>query len=635
MINKFLLYILTLALVPQLTFAKTESNELAVHLLSYLSQDYGEAVKNGKIISQDEFDEQIEFVTEVKQIAERKNYPSPLLDIIHDLDRSIKAKEKVIKVSKLADTIKFQIIKTFNIVTEPKNLPDFAKAAKLYKTSCVQCHGAQGKGDGLAGKGLSPKPTNFRDLDRMRGISPFQAYNTISLGVDGTGMAGYNFLSEDDRWSLAFYISTFRYSEYNGPKKPSSVPMTDIASLTDIDLIKKYKVSNDNEVAFLASIRNNTSLPPSQQKTAEKYLKIAETKLSESFNLFKDQKNIEANNLALEAYLSGIEPIEGILKSNNQKLVVDIEKDMNTYRGLLKNQNSSEYSVQAQLNKIEGHLSQARTIVTKETTRYGTVFMSFGIVLREALEAGLVLLLLFSVLNRFEGRKLKRYVHAGWVSALFFGLVLYFVSEALFTISGRFVESLEAYVSLIAAAVLLYVGIWFHRHSNIEKWKQSIKDVVNDSIINGKTVTLFLIAFASVFREIFETLLFMKIMVLDGHSTMDISLGALVAMGLSATLIYGAIKYSMNLRLDPLFKFSTALILILSMIIFGKSLGAFQKVGLLQTTQLNLPRIDALGFNSTLEVLFGQLLVLLVIFIYFVLRKNPIWDRPTERSTNV
>ena len=133
MINKFLLYILTLALVPQLTFAKTESNELAVHLLSYLSQDYGEAVKNGKIISQDEFDEQIEFVTEVKQIAERKNYPSPLLDIIHDLDRSIKAKEKVIKVSKLADTIKFQIIKTFNIVTEPKNLPDFAKAAKLYK----------------------------------------------------------------------------------------------------------------------------------------------------------------------------------------------------------------------------------------------------------------------------------------------------------------------------------------------------------------------------------------------------------------------------------------------------------------------------------------------------------------------
>tara|TARA_B100000749_G_scaffold280077_2_gene274689 strand:- start:40786 stop:42675 length:1890 start_codon:yes stop_codon:yes gene_type:complete len=620
--SKFLLYILALAVLPHLAFAKTQSSELAVHLLSYLSQDYGEAVENGKIISQGEFNEQIEFVTEVKLIAERNNYPSPLLNSIHDLDRSINAKEKVSKVSKLADTIKFQIIETFNIVTEPKNPPNFARATKLYKTSCVQCHGDRGKGDGIAGKDLSPKPTNFLDLDRMRGISPFQAYNTISLGVDGTGMTSYNFLSEDDRWSLAFYISAFRYSEYGGPKKPSSVPMTDIAALSDIDLVKKYEVSSDDEMGFLASVRNNFTYPPQQQKNAEKYLEIAETKLSESFSLFKAQKTIEANNLALEAYLSGVEPIEGILKSNNQKLVVELEKDMIIYRSLLKNQNSSEASVQAQLKKLKDHLSKAKTVVTKETTSIGTVLMSFGIVLREALEAGLVLLLLFSVLNRFEGRKLKRYVHAGWMSAIVSGIILYFISEALFTISGRLVESLEAYVSLIAAAVLLYVGIWFHRHSNIEKWKLSIKDAVSDSIVNGKTLTLFLIAFASVFREIFETLLFMKIMIFDGHSTMDISLGALMAIGLSVTLIFGAIKFSMKLKLDPLFKFSTGLILILSMVIFGKAIGAFQKVGALQATQLNLPTVDALGFNATLEVLIAQLLVLLIIFMYFVLSKT-------------
>lgn len=619
---KFLSYILVLGLIPQLAFAKTESNELVVHLLSYLSQDYGEAVENGKIISQDEFNEQIEFVTEVKQIAERKNYPAPLLSSIHDLDKSIKAKEKVSKVSKLADTIKFQVIKTFNIVTEPKSPPDFSKAAELYKTSCVQCHGAHGRGDGLAGKSLLPKPTNFMDLDRMRGISPFQAYNTISLGVDGTGMASYNFLSEDDRWSLAFYISAFRYGEYSGSKQPNSVPMTDIAGLSDIDLIKKYEVSSEDEMGFLANVRNNFTHPPQQQKNAERYLEIAKAKLSESFDLFKTQKNIEANDLALEAYLSGIEPVEGVLKSNNQKLVVELEKDMITYRGLLKNQSSSEASVQAQLKKIEGHISQAKAAVTKETTSFGTVFMSFGIVLREALEAGLILLLLFSVLNRFEGRKLKRYVHAGWVSAIVFGVVLYFISEALFTISGRLVESLEAYVSLIAAAVLLYVGIWFHRHSNIEKWKQSIRDIVSDSIINGKTLTLFLIAFASVFREIFETLLFMKIMIFDGHSAMDIALGALLAIGISAILIFGAIKFSMKLKLDPLFKISTGLILILSMVIFGKSMGAFQKVGALQATQLNVPGFDALGFNATLEVLIGQLLVLLIIFMYFVLSKT-------------
>ena len=55
-------------------FANTNENQLAVHLLSYLAQDYSEAVRNGKIISKEEYQEQVDFSKEVLRIAKENNY---------------------------------------------------------------------------------------------------------------------------------------------------------------------------------------------------------------------------------------------------------------------------------------------------------------------------------------------------------------------------------------------------------------------------------------------------------------------------------------------------------------------------------------------------------------------------------
>lgn len=38
-----------------------------------------------------------------------------------------------------------------------------AKAKEIFSQRCVPCHGAEGKGDGVASKGLTPPPRNFSD----------------------------------------------------------------------------------------------------------------------------------------------------------------------------------------------------------------------------------------------------------------------------------------------------------------------------------------------------------------------------------------------------------------------------------------------------------------------------------------
>ena len=69
--------------------------------------------------------------------------------------------------------------------------------ARSTRRAARACHGADGRGDGPAGKGLDPAPTNFHDRERMDRRSVYSLYSTITLGVPGTPMAAFSDLSDD------------------------------------------------------------------------------------------------------------------------------------------------------------------------------------------------------------------------------------------------------------------------------------------------------------------------------------------------------------------------------------------------------------------------------------------------------
>ena len=243
--------------------------------------------------------------------------------------------------------------------------------------------------------------------------------------------------------------------------------------------------------------------------------------------------------------------------------------------------------------------------------------MAFGIVLREAFEAGLIIFLLLSLTRKSKATVFNKHIHMGWISSLLIGISLYFILDKMINISGNMAESLEGYTALIASGLLFYVGYWMHKNTDVKKITESLVAAVDSSLGSGKGITLFLIAFTAAFREIFETLLFLKILILDGHQKLFIGTGAFSAIALTLVIITVAVRYSIRLNLKYLFKASTVLILSLSTIYLGKGISALQKTGLMVQTTFDGYSMPALGYNSTIEVLVAQMGMIMIILAYF------------------
>ncbi len=132
------------------------------------------------------------------------------------------------------------------------------KGEKLFNTVCVSCHGADGKGDGTAGAALNPKPRNFTSKEGwVNGPKLSQIFTTLSEGISGSGMAAFDYLTPEERVSLAHYIrSTF-------------VPNPTLDDKDDlVALDQTYNLSKGSEIA--AQIPVAEALKIIEQETAPK-----------------------------------------------------------------------------------------------------------------------------------------------------------------------------------------------------------------------------------------------------------------------------------------------------------------------------------------------------------------------------
>lgn len=140
--------------------------------------------------------------------------------------------------------VKGTISAPVDLVKEVVSTPDkIAKGKTLFEGNCVSCHGAEGKGDGTAGKTLNPPPRNFHELTGWTNGPQFSnMYKTLQEGITSRGMASYNNLKPEERIDLILYIRTFNagfpaidpkeistvdaaYSLSKGFKLPNQIPV--------------------------------------------------------------------------------------------------------------------------------------------------------------------------------------------------------------------------------------------------------------------------------------------------------------------------------------------------------------------------------------------------------------------------
>ncbi len=126
------------------------------------------------------------------------------------------------------------------VISSPEKI---TKGKTLFETQCSSCHGAEGKGDGPAGKTLNPPPRNFHQLTGWTNGPEFpKMYKTLQEGITARGMASYSNLSPEERIDLILYIRTFSqypsitpaeikevdnaYSLSKGVKQPNQIPVS-------------------------------------------------------------------------------------------------------------------------------------------------------------------------------------------------------------------------------------------------------------------------------------------------------------------------------------------------------------------------------------------------------------------------
>jgi high-affinity iron transporter len=594
-------------------------------LLDYIAVDYSAAVSNGQVIDDFEYSEMVEFSSTVgEQMAALPDSSAKprLIAMSVELRQAIEKKASVERVSRLARALGGSLSEAYPVPLAPRSPPDLSRAAALFAQNCASCHGASGSSPPAASMTLEPPPIDFTDADRARQRSLFGLYQVITQGLEGTSMPGFAALPEADRWALAFYAGGIAFEDLEQGEKiwreddrvRRLIP--DLETLTVITPAELADAIGENRaLAVMAYLRSYPGVV--SQRSENGSLDLARQTLQESLAAYERGERAEARRLALSAYLDGFEPVEGILATRDGDLMRQIEQALSRYRSDIE----SDMPV-SQLRERHAFavslLEQADVALAPEAASDISTFLgAFTILLREGIEALLVVIAMIAFVRKSERGEVIAYVHGGWIAALLAGAVTWVAATYFVSISGASRELTEGFGALLAAVILISVGIWMHGKSQADEWRRYIQQKMGKALSRRSAWFLFGLAFVVVYREAFETILFYAALWTPDSSSVILA-GAVSALAVLSALAWFMLRYSRKLPITQFFKYSAILIAALAIILTGKGVGAFQDSGLLSATFISgLPRLAELGFFPTVETTGAQLITLLTLIVGF------------------
>ena len=626
-----------LFLLLTLTFGARADNVISVvpqtwQMLDYLATDYAGAVDQGKIINEAEFAEMQEFSTVVRtQITTLPEHADKavLLEQAERLITLVENKADPAEVASQAHQLADALLAAYPVPTSPVVAPDLAQGATLYQSHCASCHGVKGGGDGSASIGLDPPAIAFTDIERADQRSPLSLFQTVSQGVEGTSMISYSAqLSEADRWALAYYVGTLAYAD--DIEKGQALWQQDTgvrAHIRNLDELSRMRVDQisavlgkDQAHALIGYLRAQ----PEALEQALTGIALARGRMAASVSAYRAGDSKEAIQLALSAYLDGVEPVEPRLNAINGALRARIELGMGVFRTSL-SKGAAIDGIATQASEIDELLASAqKDLATDADNSVTTVFLgAFTILAREGLEALLVVVALLAFLNKAGRQELLPYVHAGWVVALIAGVGTWAVAHYLIDISGASRELTEGLSALFAALILLAVGLWMHQKSTGNRWQAYLKEKMSSALNKKSAWFLFILAFISVYREVFETILFYAALWQEGQEVWLLS-GIGAAVLVLALVAWGMLRTSRRLPISTFFAASSALIAVLAVVLTGKGISALQEAGWIEVSLAPFPHIDLLGIFPTWQTSLAQLAVIVLLVSGYLYNKRKV-----------
>ena len=594
-----------------------------LQLIDYVGVDYSGAVEDGRVVNSAEYAEMQDFAAGItQQLGDLPEHhvKSELIEQAQSLVLWVNQKEAAEKIRQLTAQMHHNIINAYEIVVVPRKQPDLEKAKKLYAAQCASCHGVEGFGDGPASVGMEPPPINFHDLERYKQRTLYGLHSTITQGVNDTSMKAYDQLSDEDRWSLAFYVGGLAVQATDVDTKDS--PLLNISKLTVTTPEQSKQLYGDNGAQIMAYLRHH----PGVFYNNKSNLSFAKQRLADVITVYKNNDRKKAYQYAVEAYLEGFELVEQNINAFDKPLRLEIEIAMTGLRNKIRSGESVDV-IESEIVLINKKLDIADELLNSKSLSGGAAFASaFFILLREGLEALLIVAALAAFLVRTKRQDGLRYIHLGWISALVLGVFTWWASFSLVNISGASREITEGVAAIVATIVLLYVGFWMHDKSSAAKWQKFIDDSMHKALTSGTLWTLTGLSFVAVYREAFETILFYQALwaqTNEAGKTMGFS-GFVTAVAVLAVLGWLIMRYSVRLPLRQFFAVTGGLMFVLAIIFAGKGIAALQEAGLIVSSPVNFIRIDLLGIYPNLQGLLVQLGLIIIAWI--------LWNKKTAKT---
>lgn len=309
--------------------------------------------------------------------------------------------------------------------------------------------------------------------------------------------------------------------------------------------------------------------------------------------------------------------VEGVVVAQSASVYSDSERDLVTIQAML-SANPPNYK-QANLT-IDNMVKYLTPLANKSKYSYWDAAM---ILIREGLEALLVVIALMSFVKKSGVNKGKGWLWAGVLAGLGVSIILALIVKYVLS-SGAFGNNnalIAGWTGVFAAAMLLYMSYWLHSQSNIADWNRYISDKSQTALTTGKLVSLGVLAFLAVFREGTETVLF-YIGMASQIKLQSVLIGFLIGAAILGILAYLMVFAGLKLPLRLFFMVSSVIVFYLCIKFTGMGIHSLQLAGLLPTTNIqSIPSIEFFAVYPSWESTIPQItLVLAAVFI--LLYKN-------------
>jgi high-affinity iron transporter len=502
----------------------------------------------------------------------------------------------------------------------PAQTPSLARGAEIYQANCAGCHGPVGRGDGTLAAGLDPRPANLADGAALRDVSPLDYFRRISIGTVGTAMPAFEGrLPAEDRWAAALYASILRVPAPRGDVPPSLRTFATTGKLSDEAVLAALGMSEQSGPEALGRLAAVRTFQADHTGTeSELVFARVRAQLDTAFALARTG-DPAASARAFDAYMT-FEQVERGVRAKNPGLATQLETAFASLRTRATG-GATPAELDALRRQLDAGLESAERILGDRDSPFNLFVQSFIIMLREGLEAILIVGALMTFLVKMGASHRRRDIHVGVSAAIGASLLTAVALETVFVLSAAHREALEGGTMVVATGVLFYVSYWLLSKMEVVKWNKFVKSKVQDALDSGSALALASAAFLAVYREGFETVLFYKALFVAGTAsgTMPI-VGGILAGAVVLVVVYVAInRFGVRLPLKPFFAVTSAFLYYMAFVFAGKGVAELQEGGLIGTTVLSwAPRIPALGIYPTTESLGAQGLLLLLAVVALV-----------------